>query len=583
MEPWVGLPYWLREVANITFRTDNKPFKVICCTLHMSLCFAKTSLVDAGPYEKHRFSFCVSFGFSRILLLLLTARPCLFIDQIENEYNNVARAFEGGSRYIKWAGNMAVGLDIGVPWVMCKQNDPPGEVVQGIRRSAISKIGRGHRVLCGTLLLKERNTGELLHGLPKEPKWGHLRDLHYALKLCSKALLKGTPSLQSFGSGFEARLYEIPEDNVCVAFLTNTNARRDGTVKFRGTEYFLPRRSISILPDCKTVVYNSQRWQMFVEQPPSVQDTSVKALGPQELVNMTKDTTDYLWYATRIVERTWNTDSPEFIPSSSKVSTQGRWICRRTCGGTRYFTFSSLVPILLKEMEANLFVLESPSPSTAWSFVSPQSRRASELCSPQRYFDAPNGKDPVALDLKSMGKGQVWINGESIGRYWVSYLSPLGKPSQWIYHVPRSYLKSKDNLMVVFEEHRGQPEDIQIVTVKRDNICSFVSEFHPPQVRSWAIKNSQIETVVNDAKPEATLSCIGEKVIRSIVFASFGNPSGMCGNFTVGSCHARQAKSVVEQVTLSPPPLIRLIITSDACMLCCNGRPAWGRPAACCR
>ncbi|RRT54092.1 hypothetical protein B296_00015914 [Ensete ventricosum] len=151
------------------------------------------------------------------------------------------------------------------------------------------------------------------------------------------------------------------------------------------------------------------------------------------------------------------------------------------------------------------------------------------------------------------------------------------------YHVPRSYLKSKDNLMVVFEEHRGQPEDIQIVTVKRDNICSFVSEFHPPQVRSWAIKNSQIETVVNDAKPEATLSCTGEKVIRSIVFASFGNPSGMCGNFTVGSCHARQAKSVVEQVTLSPPPLIRLIITSDACMLCCNGRPAWGRPAACCR
>ncbi|RRT54089.1 hypothetical protein B296_00015913 [Ensete ventricosum] len=58
---------------------------------------------------------------------------------------------------------------------------------------------------------------------------------------------------------YMARLYEIPEDNVCVAFLTNTNARRDGTVKFRGTEYFLPRRSISILPDCKTVVYNSQR------------------------------------------------------------------------------------------------------------------------------------------------------------------------------------------------------------------------------------------------------------------------------------------------------------------------------------
>lgn len=48
----------------------------------------------------------------------------------------------------------------------------------------------------------------------------------------------------------------------------------------------------------------------------------------------------------------------------------------------------------------------------------------------QRYFDAPAGDDPVALDMKSMNKGMVWINGRSIGRYWVSYLSPLGRPTQ---------------------------------------------------------------------------------------------------------------------------------------------------------
>lgn len=57
----------------------------------------------------------------------------------------------------------------------------------------------------------------------------------------------------------QARLYEIPESHVCVAFLTNTNRKEDGTVSFRGEEYYLPRRSISILPDCKTVVFNSQR------------------------------------------------------------------------------------------------------------------------------------------------------------------------------------------------------------------------------------------------------------------------------------------------------------------------------------
>lgn len=57
----------------------------------------------------------------------------------------------------------------------------------------------------------------------------------------------------------QAWLYESPESKVCVAFLTNTNPRVDGTVNFRGVNYFLPHRSVSILPDCKTVIYNTQR------------------------------------------------------------------------------------------------------------------------------------------------------------------------------------------------------------------------------------------------------------------------------------------------------------------------------------
>ncbi|KAM3305791.1 hypothetical protein P3S67_012659 [Capsicum chacoense] len=30
-------------------------------------------------------------------------------------------------------------------------------------------------------------------------------------------------------------------------------------------------------------------------------------------------------------------------------------------------------------------------------------------------FDAPKGDDPVALNLGSMGKGEAWVNGQSIG------------------------------------------------------------------------------------------------------------------------------------------------------------------------
>jgi hypothetical protein len=48
----------------------------------------------------------------------------------------------------------------------------------------------------------------------------------------------------------------------------------------------------------------------------------------------------------------------------------------------------------------------------------------------QTYLDAPEGKDPVAIRMRGMGKGMIWVNGKSIGRHWMSFLSPLGKPSQ---------------------------------------------------------------------------------------------------------------------------------------------------------
>lgn len=41
----------------------------------------------------------------------------------------------------------------------------------------------------------------------------------------------------------------------------------------------------------------------------------------------------------------------------------------------------------------------------------------------QAYFNAPEGVEPLAIDMKRMGKGQVWINGQSIGRYWTTFAS----------------------------------------------------------------------------------------------------------------------------------------------------------------
>lgn len=41
----------------------------------------------------------------------------------------------------------------------------------------------------------------------------------------------------------------------------------------------------------------------------------------------------------------------------------------------------------------------------------------------QTTFKAPLGNAPVVVDMQGLGKGTAWVNGQSIGRYWPSYLA----------------------------------------------------------------------------------------------------------------------------------------------------------------
>ncbi|XP_065036544.1 beta-galactosidase 11-like [Musa acuminata AAA Group] len=661
-----GFPYWLKEVQNISFRTDNPPFKY-----HMKRFVEK--VVSLMKDEK----------------LFASQGGPIILSQVENEYNNVAHAYkDAGLRYVRWAGNMAVDLKTGVPWVMCKEKSAPGPVINACngrncgdtfevpnnstkpflwtenwtaqyrvfgdppsQRSAedlaysvarfFSKngtlvnyymyhggtnFGRSGSSFAMTRYYDEAPLDEF--GLHKEPKYGHLSHLHHALRLCSKALLWGVSSVQTFDiDGFEATVYENPGMKACAAFLSNSNRKIEGTVNFKGTDYYLPRRSISILPDCKTVAFNTQKvisqhnartfhvakessmnnqWQMHKDHIPRFRDTRVRSRSTLELFNMTKDTSDYLWYTTSF--RLEDDDLPRRhdIRPVLLVSNLGHamhaFVNGRHAGsghGTnieKSFVFHQPIALgaginhvtilcmtiglpnsgsYLEHRIAGVHTVVIQGLNTGTLDLSQngwghqvglvgeklgifnekgvnnvnwtQAQNDMPITWYKRYFDAPSGNDPVALDLTSMSKGMVWINGESIGRYWVSYLNPLQKPSQSVYHVPRSLLKPKDNLMVVFEEHRGKPEGIVMMTVKRDNICTFVSELFPGQASSSLRESSKLGTV---AHPEARLKCTGKKVIHSIAFASFGNPEGLCGNYSRGSCHAPQTKAVVEKACL---------------------------------
>ncbi|KAL9354243.1 hypothetical protein Peur_052213 [Populus x canadensis] len=659
-----GLPYWLREIPDIIFRSDNAPFK-----LHMERFV--TMIINKLKEEK----------------LFASQGGPIILAQIENEYNTVQLAYRNlGVSYVQWAGNMALGLKTGVPWVMCKQKDAPGPVINTCngrhcgdtftgpnspdkpslwtenwtaqfrvfgdppsQRSAedtafsvarwFSKNGslvnyymyhggtnfdRTAASFVTTRYYDEAPLDE--YGLQREPKWGHLKDLHRALNLCKKALLWGTPNVQRLSADVEARFFEQPGTNDCAAFLANNNTKDPETVTFRGKKYYLPAKSISILPDCKTVVYNTMtvvsqhnsrnfvksrktdgklEWKMFSETIPS--NLVVDSRIPRELYNLTKDKTDYAWFTTTInVDRndlSARKDinpvlrvaslghamvafiNGEFIGSAHGSQIEKSFVLQHSVKLKPGINFVTLLGSLVGLPDSGAYMehryagprgvsilglntgtldLSSNgwghqvalSGETAKVFTKEGGRKVTwtkvnkdgpPVTWYKTRFDAPEGKSPVAVRMTGMKKGMIWINGKSIGRYWMNYISPLGEPTQSEYHIPRSYLKPTNNLMVILEEEEASPEKIEILTVNRDTICSYVTEYHPPNVRSWERKNKKFTPVADDAKPAARLKCPNKKKIVAVQFASFGDPSGTCGNFAVGTCDSPISKQVVEQ------------------------------------
>ncbi|KAK6282884.1 hypothetical protein POUND7_016709 [Theobroma cacao] len=661
-----GLPYWLREVRNITFRSDNEPFK------HYMKKFV-TMIIDMMKKEK----------------LFASQGGPIVLSQIENEYNTIQLAFrELGDSYVQWAGKMAVGLNTEVPWIMCKQRDAPDPIINTCngrhcgdtftgpnrrnkpslwtenwtaqyrvfgdppsQRSAedlaysvarfFSKngslvnyymyhggtnYGRTSAAFTTTRYYDEAPLDE--YGLQRDPKWGHLKDLHKALNLCKKALLWGSPTVQKLGPDQEVRTYKQPGTSLCAAFLANNDTQNAQTFHFRGKQYRLPARSISILPDCKTVVYNTQmitaqhntrnfvrsatanknfNWQMYKEYVPTQLGSMTKE--PMELYELTKDTTDYAWYTTSIELGPRDLPMKKEIFPVLRVASLGHGLLAFVNGEYIGFAHGSKVeksfvfqkPVKLKAgvnqitLLGTLVGLPDSGAYMEHRFAGPRSitilglntgtldlsvngwghqvglngekkkiytekgstkvewRKLSEspaLTWYKGYFDTPEGNNPVAIRMTGMGKGMVWINGQNIGRYWMSYLSPLKQPSQSEYQIPRSFLKPTQNLIVILEEQEGNPKDVEILLVNRDTICSYVTEYHPPSVRLFESKGGSLRAKVDDLKPKAELTCPNQKKIVAVEFASFGDPFGACGSYSLGNCTFPVSKKVAEKFCL---------------------------------
>ncbi|KAG9134791.1 hypothetical protein Leryth_001122 [Lithospermum erythrorhizon] len=596
-----GFPAWLKYVPGIEFRTDNGPFKV-------KMQGFVEQIVSMMKSEK----------------LFEPQGGPIIMSQIENEYGPVEWEIGApGKAYTKWAANMAVGLNTGVPWIMCKQEDAPASVIDTCngfycenfrpnrpnKPKMFTELWTGWYTQFGGPVPKRpaediafavarfvQNNGSFFnyymyhggtnfgrtgsglfvatsydydapideYGLLNEPKYSHLTNLHKAIKLSEPALVSSYPTVTWPGKNQEIHVFRS-RTGACAAFLSNLDPHFSTKVTFRNMQYDLPPWSISILPDCKNVVYNTARvstkssepkftpvgnglaWQSFIEATPSSSDTdTISKDGLWEQISVTRDTSDYLWYMTEINIAPGegflkNGQSPlltvmsaghtlhVFINGQLSGTVYGGLenprltfnenvklraginkisLCSVTVGlanvGTHFEKWNAgiLGPVTLKGLNEGTRDLtkqrwtykvglkgESLNLETTAGSSSVEWGGGSLIAQKQPFtwykatFDAPAGNDPIALDMSAMGKGQIWINGQSIGRHWPAYIAKgnceecsyagtytekkclhyCGKPSQTWYHVPRSWLKARGNLLVVFEEWGGNPSWINLV------------------------------------------------------------------------------------------------------------------------
>ncbi|XP_010917686.1 beta-galactosidase 5 [Elaeis guineensis] len=679
-----GFPVWLKYVSGISFRTDNEPFK-------NAMQGFTQKIVQMMKSES----------------LFASQGGPIILSQIENEYGPESNALgAAGHAYVNWAAKMAVGMGTGVPWVMCKEDDAPDPMinacngfycdaftpnkpykptmwteawsgwftefggtvhqrpVEDLAFAVARFIQKGGSFINYYMYHGGTNFGRTAggpfittsydydapideYGLIREPKYGHLKELHKAIKLCEPALVSADPTVTSFGSYAQAHVFSS-ESGSCAAFLANYNPNSFSRVMFNNMHYSLPPWSISILPDCRNVVFNTAKvgvqtsqmqmfpadstslmWETYDEEVASFDDNSlISTTGLLEQINVTRDASDYLWYITSV-----DVSSAEgflqggqlpvltvqsaghalhvFVNGQLSGSAYGTREDRRItytgninlrAGSNRIALLSVAVglpnvgmhyelwntgvlgPVVLHGVDEgkrdltwqkwsyqvglkgeamNLNSLDGTS-SVEWMKQSLTSQKQQPLTWYRAYFDAPAGDDPLALDMGSMGKGQAWINGQSIGRYWSlwapngdcngcnyagTYRSPkcqsgCGQPTQRWYHVPRSWLQPTQNLLVVFEELGGDATKISFVKKSVSGVCADVSEWHP-MIKNWHIESyGQPE---EHHKPKVHLRCAPGQSISAIKFASFGTPLGTCGNFEQGACHSPNSHSTLEK------------------------------------
>ncbi len=79
-------------------------------------------------------------------------------------------------------------------------------------------------------------------------------------------------------------------------------------------------------------------------------------------------------------------------------------------------------------------------------------------------FKASPTAEPLFFDAGGLSKGQIFLNGKNVCRYFVATRDKKSVPPQTLYHLPSSWLKkSGENQIVLFDEHGFAPSRCRLV------------------------------------------------------------------------------------------------------------------------
>ncbi|KAH7854808.1 hypothetical protein Vadar_018013 [Vaccinium darrowii] len=219
-------------VPGISFRTDNGPFKAAMQRFTTKI----VNMMKAeGLYESQ-------------------GGP-IILSQIENEYGPMEYEFGAPAKaYTKWAAQMAVDLGIGVPWVMCKQDDAPGPI-----------INTCNGFYCDYFSLNKA----------------------YKPKIWTEAW---TRWFTEFGGPVP---YRPAED---LAFSVARFIQTGGSF----INYYMVGAQSAQMKMTPVVYDNGFPWKSYNEEPASYYEDNSFTVGLLEQLNTTWDASDYLWYMTDV-------------------------------------------------------------------------------------------------------------------------------------------------------------------------------------------------------------------------------------------------------------------------------------------